>query len=69
MMTPTYTIALGEAFLCSDCDRIGQSAVRCPSCASEHGLTPLASFLNRESDADMAVRILAAIEKLDTVLQ
>jgi RNA polymerase subunit RPABC4/transcription elongation factor Spt4 len=64
----TDTIPLGNAFLCQDCHRIGESAKRCPSCTSS-ALLGLAGVLNRESDADMAKRILAAIEQLDTVLQ
>ena len=64
----TDTIPLQNAFLCQDCSRICESAKRCPFCTSA-ALLGLAGVLNRESDARMAQRVSAVIEKLDTVLQ
>jgi hypothetical protein len=38
------------AYLCQDCNCIGNCAEQCPACASE-ALIGLASVLNREADA------------------
>jgi len=40
-------IPLGFAYLCQDCDAVGNSAEKCPACASEV-LLCLAGVLNRE---------------------
>lgn len=40
-------IPLRAAYLCQDCDSIGNSAVRCPACASEV-LLGLSAVLDRE---------------------
>jgi hypothetical protein len=34
MQQPTF-VNLAEAFLCSDCEAVGNSARRCPRCQSE----------------------------------
>jgi hypothetical protein len=40
---------LTSAYLCQDCNCIGNCAVQCPACASE-ALIGLSGVLNRESD-------------------
>ena len=40
-------IPLGGAYLCQDCDAVGNNAAHCPACASEV-LMCLASVLNRQ---------------------
>lgn len=42
-------IPLASAYLCQDCNCIGNCASKCPACASEV-LMNLAGVLNRESD-------------------
>jgi ferredoxin len=37
-----------SAFLCQDCDSIGNCAEQCPACAS-HALMSLSAVLNREA--------------------
>jgi hypothetical protein len=44
-------IPLRSAYLCQDCDSIGNSAVRCPACASEV-LLGLSAVLDREVVAE-----------------
>ena len=41
-------IPLGYAYLCQDCDAVGNSAEKCPACASEV-LMCLAGVLNRKA--------------------
>jgi len=57
----TYTISLENAYLCSDCNRIGECSTHCPSCASRHGMMSLASVLNRSTEED--------VEELETLLK
>lgn len=40
-------IKLTNAYLCANCDVIGDSAVLCPTCASGTGIMALVSLLNR----------------------
>ena len=40
-------IPLAKAFLCQDCDEVGDSEQACPACASQ-SLLPLAVVLNRQ---------------------
>lgn len=48
-------IPLKSAYLCQDCDSVGNSATRCPACAST-SLMNLASVLNRnEIEAEIAL--------------
>jgi hypothetical protein len=42
-------IPLARAYLCQDCDSIGNNAMRCPSCASEV-LMGLASVFDRKEE-------------------
>ena len=42
-------IPLTSAYLCQDCDAVGNSATRCPACAST-ALLGLSCVLNREID-------------------
>jgi ferredoxin len=47
----TYTLEhfpIQSAFLCQDCDSIGNCAEQCPACAS-HALMSLSAVLNREA--------------------
>jgi hypothetical protein len=45
------TIPLQSAYLCTDCDHIGDNAVRCEQCASE-SLLSLANVLNRKEETN-----------------
>jgi len=40
-------IPLNSAYLCQDCDSVGNSAMRCPACASQ-ALLGLAGVFDRE---------------------
>jgi hypothetical protein len=40
-------IPLNSAYLCQDCDAVGNSAMRCPACASQ-ALMGLAGVFDRE---------------------
>jgi hypothetical protein len=44
-------IPLARAYLCQDCDSIGNNAMRCPSCASEV-LMGLASVFDRKEEIE-----------------
>lgn len=44
-------IPLKRAYLCQDCNCIGNCAEHCPACASE-ALLSLAGILNREADEE-----------------
>jgi hypothetical protein len=46
-------IPLAKAYLCQDCDSIGNSAMRCPACASEV-LMGLASVFDRKEEAKVS---------------
>ena len=50
------SLPLADAYLCINCDAVGNSAIRCPACASET-LLPLASVLNREPQEEMDASI------------
>jgi hypothetical protein len=45
-------IPLGFAYLCQDCNAVGNSATKCPACASEV-LMCLAGVLNREAAVEI----------------
>ena len=47
-MTPTMMnhIPLSSAYLCQDCDAVGNSSTQCPACASE-ALMALARIFDR----------------------
>lgn len=52
-------IPLKSAYLCQDCDCVGNSATRCPACAST-ALMNLAAVLNRnEVEADITMTSFA----------
>lgn len=53
-------IPLEEAYLCLDCDKVGDSAKVCPSCLSE-SLMSLACVLNRESPLEAIRAYVAAL--------
>lgn len=48
--TEVQHFPLGFAYLCQDCDAVGNNAAKCPACASEV-LLCLAGVLNRGSIA------------------
>jgi len=48
-------IPLTGAYLCQDCNSVGNSAMNCPACASTV-LLGLAGVLNREEAADNQVK-------------
>jgi len=63
-------VNLRNAYLCADCDAIGDSPEQCPACASRLGILPLITVLNRtqkektlyatnrQAEAEAIVRIL-----------
>jgi hypothetical protein len=46
-------IPLARAYLCQDCDSVGNNAMHCPSCASEV-LMGLASVLDRKGKKEVS---------------
>ena len=44
-------IPLAKAYLCQDCDSVGDSAMRCPACASEV-LMGLAGVFDRKEEVE-----------------
>jgi len=54
-------IPLTSAYLCQDCNCVGNSSKQCPACASEV-LLGLAGILNRESDAKAEYQYIQNIE-------
>jgi hypothetical protein len=44
-------IPLNSAYLCQDCDAVGNSSMRCPACASE-ALMALACVFSRKEAID-----------------
>lgn len=44
-------IPLNEAYLCQDCDAVGNNSAQCPACASEV-LLSLAGIFNRRENAE-----------------
>ena len=53
----TQHIPLSSAYLCQDCNCIGNCASQCPACASEV-LLSLAGVLNRESEEEMGLNLV-----------
>ena len=51
-LTEMQHIPLGYAYLCQDCNSVGNSAKKCPACASEV-LMCLAGVLDREASAEV----------------
>ena len=49
-------IPLKSAYLCQDCDCIGNSAIQCPACAS-NALLGLSSVLNRRDEVEFAMPV------------
>ncbi len=50
-------IPLNSAYLCQDCDAVGNSSIQCPACASEV-LMGLAGVFAREEEAEGAELLL-----------
>ena len=48
-MRPTTFVNLADAYLCSDCEAIGNSAIRCPRCQS-NALFALTRVIRRHRD-------------------
>jgi hypothetical protein len=48
-------IPLNSAYLCQDCDSVGNSSMQCPACASEvlMGLAGVFGRLEEETGADL----------------
>lgn len=57
-------LALEECYLCQNCHRVGNSAIRCPACASETSLMSLASALARPDDSERLAGIARAVDAL-----
>ena len=51
-------IQLNEAYLCQDCDAIGNSSMQCPACASEVLLSVARIFNRRENAESMGAKVL-----------
>ncbi len=50
-------IPLASAYLCQDCNCIGNSAKQCPACASV-ALMNLAGVLNRQTQVNMPISLV-----------
>jgi hypothetical protein len=61
-MTPDIRqhIPLTAAYLCQDCDCVGNSSMRCPACASEV-LLGLAGVLDRKAEAKSNLFLIPAL--------
>lgn len=63
------TIPLESAYLCVNCDHVGDSATRCAFCASDMGLLSVASVFNRPArdleltDAEKMIREIYRVER------
>jgi len=55
-------INLRNAYLCPDCDSIGDSPEQCPACANQLGLMPMITVLNRTLKATIVPKQLSHIE-------
>jgi hypothetical protein len=55
-------VNLRNAYLCADCDAIGDSPEQCPACASRLGILPLVIALNRTLKATMIPKELIHVE-------
>jgi hypothetical protein len=51
-------IPLNQAYLCQDCDEIGNSSMRCPACASEVLLSLAGIFDRREIQEALGANVL-----------
>ena len=51
-------IPLNEAYLCQDCDAVGNSSMQCPACASEVLLSLARIFNRRENAESMGAKVL-----------
>ena len=54
-LTISVHIPLAAAYLCQDCNCVGNCATRCPLCASE-ALMSLATVLDRTSNPNLKAR-------------
>ena len=54
-------IPLMSAYLCQDCNCVGNSSKQCPACASEV-LLSLSGILNREPDVKVDFQYIQKIE-------
>jgi hypothetical protein len=61
-MTPDIRqhIPLTAAYLCQDCDSVGNSAMRCPACASEV-LLGLAGVLDRKAEVESTLFLIPSL--------
>lgn len=60
----TVVIPLEASYLCVSCDHIGNSAIRCTRCASEHGPMSVSAVFNRPA-RDMK---LTDVEKMHSAI-
>lgn len=60
-------IPLASAFLCCDCDAVGDSSTVCPACAGSH-LLALSRVLGRESSRKGSERLYKAVTLLEDVI-
>ena len=54
-MTGSTHIPLNKAYLCENCDEIGDNSETCPGCGSSTSLMCLATVLNRNEDSNFTV--------------
>lgn len=68
MGTPPIHLPLADCYLCADCSTISNNAVRCPSCASEHGMMSLGTVLGRtdapQANPALPVSLVREIERI-----
>ncbi len=55
-------VNLRNAYLCADCDAIGDSPEQCPACTGRLGILPLITVLNRTQKATMIPKQLDYVE-------
>jgi hypothetical protein len=51
-------IPLNEAYLCQDCDEIGNSSTQCPACASEVLFSLAGVFDRKENEEALGAELL-----------
>lgn len=64
MPKPTF-VNLSDAYLCSDCEAVGNSAIRCPRCQS-NALFALTRVIHRNRDS---IRLVCKAQTDESVLK
>ena len=54
------SMPLTAAYLCQDCDSVGNSSMRCPACASEV-LLGLAGVLDRKAEVESTLFLIPSL--------